>query len=50
MLSELLNVHMEDFLVKKIARPILCDMEQLDAQVMQKRCLLYYNRILQSVA
>ena len=50
-LSELLNVHMEDFLVKKSAVPIvLWDFKQYCAQDIEKRIIAYYNRIQQSVA
>ena len=50
MLSELLNVHMEDLLVKKNAVPMICDIEQRYAQAMQKRFIAYYKKIYQSVA
>ena len=50
MLSELLGVHMEDFLVKKSALPVLCDIEKYCARTMQKRIMAYYNKIYQSVA
>ena len=50
MLSELLNVHMEDFLVKKNAVPIVCDMEHDCSQTIQKRFAAYYKKIYQSVA
>ncbi len=50
MLSELLNVHMEDFLVKKNAEPLICDMELCDSQAMQKRVMAYSMKIYQSVA
>ena len=50
MLSELLNVHMEDLLVKKNAVPVICDIEQCYAQAAQKRFMAYYNKIYQSVA
>lgn len=50
MLSELLNVHMEDFLVKKSTAPIIYDIEQRNSQAAQKRFMLYYNKIYQSVA
>lgn len=50
MLSELLNVHMEDLLVKKHAVPVLYNMEQCYAQVAQKRFIEYYKKIYQSVA
>jgi len=50
MLSELLNVHMEDLLVKKNAVPVIYDIEQCYAQVAQKRIMAYYKKIYQSVA
>lgn len=50
MLSELLNVHMEDFLVKKNAMPMLYDIEQYCSQVSQKRLMEYYNKIYRLVA
>ena len=50
MLSELLNVHMDDLLVKKNAVPVLYNMEQCYAQVAQKRFIEYYKKIYQSVA
>ena len=50
-LSELLNVHMEDFLVKKSAVPIvLWDFKQYCVQDTEKRIIAYYNRIQQAVA
>ena len=50
MLSELLNVHMEDLLVKKNAVPVIYDIEQCYAQAAQKRFMAYYKKIYQSVA
>ena len=50
MLSELLNVHMEDLLVKKNAVLVIYDIEQHYAQAMQKRFVAYYKKIYQSVA
>lgn len=50
MLSELLNVHMEDLLVKKNAVAVLYNMEQCYAQAAQKRFIEYYKKIYQSVA
>jgi transcriptional regulator with XRE-family HTH domain len=50
MLSELLNVHMEDFLVKKDALPIIYDIERYNVKAMQRRILLYCNKMYQSVA
>ena len=49
-LSELLNVHMEDFLVKKNVAPVLYDIEQCYFLSMQKRFMEYYKKIYQSVA
>ena len=45
MLSELLNVHMEDFLVKKNEIPVIYDMEQLCLQDTRKRFIAYYKKI-----
>ena len=50
MLSELLNVHMEDLLVKKNAVLVTYDIEQCYAQAAQKRFIAYYKKIYQSVA
>ena len=50
MLSELLNVHMEDLLVKKNSVPVIYDIDQCYAQVAQKRFMAYYKKIYQSVA
>ena len=50
MLSQLLDVHMEDFLVKKNAVPVIYDIEQYCSWTMQKRIIAYYNRIYPSVA
>ena len=50
MLSELLGVHMEDFLVKKGTVPVIYDIEKYCARIMQKRIMAYYNKIYQSVA
>ena len=50
MLSELLGVHMEDFLVKKDSVRILCDIEHDYFPTMQKRFVEYYNKIYQSAA
>lgn len=49
MLNELLNVHMEDLLVKN-AVPVIYDIEQCCAQAAQKRFITYYKKIYQSVA
>ena len=50
MLSELLNVHMEDLLVKMNAVPMIYDIEQSYAQAAQKRIMVYYKKIYPSVA
>ena len=50
MLSELLNVHMEDLLVKKNVVPVLYDIELCYAQAAHKRFIAYYKKIYQSVA
>ena len=49
MLSELLNVHMEDFLVKKDIWSVLCDIERCCLQTARKRYMAYYNFIYESV-
>ena len=50
MLSELLNVHMEDLLVKKNVVFVLYDIEQYYDHAAQKRVIAYYKKIYQSVA
>ena len=50
MLSELLNVHMEDLLVKKNTVTMIYNIEQYCAQATQKRFIAYYKKIYQSVA
>ena len=50
MLSELLNVHMEDLLVKKNVVPVVYDIEKRYAQAAQKRFMAYYKKINQAVA
>ena len=50
MLSELLNVHLEDLLVKMNAVPMIYDIEQSYAQAAQKRIMVYYKKIYPSVA
>ena len=50
MLSEMLNIHMEDFLVKKNATLVIYDIEQCYDQTAQKRFIAYYEKIYQSVA
>ena len=50
MLSELLNVHMEDLLVKKNTVPLIYDIEQCYTQAAQKRFMAYYKKIYHPVA
>ena len=50
MLSELLDVHMEDLLVKKNAILFVYDIEEYNAKSAQRRVLLYCKKIYQSVA
>ena len=50
MLSELLNVHMEDFLVKKHVLPMVWDIDWYEPQTCEKRVLAYYKKIEASVA
>lgn len=50
MLSELLGVHMEDFLVKKNTVAMIYDVEQYCLQDAQKRFIAYYKNIYQLVA
>ena len=50
MLSELLNVHMEDLLVKKNALPVIYDIGQCYTRTAQKRFMVYYKKIYPSVA
>ena len=50
MLSELLNVHMEDFLVKKDDMAFLYDFKKDCSKNTQKRFVLYYKKIFHSVA
>ena len=50
MLSELLNVHMEELLVKNNTAPIILVMEKRQFQSMQKRIIAYYKKIYDSVA
>lgn len=49
MLSELLNVHMEDFLVKKSTVLMKCDVGLRYSQATLKRFVAYYKKIYQSV-
>ena len=50
MLSELLNVHMEDFLVKKNAKPTIYDVEQYNIVAAQRRIIAYCQKMYQLVA
>ena len=50
MLSELLDVHMEDLLVKKNAMLFIYDIEQYNTESAKRRILLYCEKIYQSVA
>ncbi len=50
MLSELLNVHMEDFLVKQNINPIIYDIEQYNIVATQRRMIVYCRKMYQSVA
>ena len=50
MLSELLNVHMEELLVKKNAVLVIYNVEKCYAQAAQKRFIAYYKKIYESVA
>ena len=50
MLSELLNVHMENLLVKKNAVSVIYDIEQRYSRDAQQRFITYYKKIYQSVA
>ena len=50
MLSELLGVHMEDFLVKKNTVAMIYDVEQYCLQDAQKRFIAYYKQIYRLVA
>lgn len=50
MLSELLNVHVEEFLVKKNVVTVIYDIEQRYSRDAQQRFITYYKKIYQSVA
>lgn len=50
MLSELLNVHMEDFLVKKNVAAVICVIEQYYLETAQKRFTAYFKEIYKSAA
>ena len=50
MLSELLNVHMEELLVKKSVVPVVNGIEQRYSKAAQQRLMTYYKKIYKSVA
>lgn len=50
MLSELLDVHMEELLVKKKTVPVIFDVEKQNLQSAKVRCIEYYKKIYQLVA
>ena len=50
MLSELLDVHMEDLLVKKNTMPFKYDIEQYNMREAQRRLSLYCKMMYRSVA
>ena len=50
MLSELLNVHMEELLVKKNTIPVIYNIEQCYVQATQKRFIAYHKKMYPSVA
>ena len=50
MLSELLDVHIEDLLVKKNVKHFTYDIEQYNMKETQRRILLYCKKVYQSVA
>ena len=50
MLSELLNVHMEEFLVKKNVVTVIYDIEQRYSRDAHQRFITYYKKIYKSVA
>ena len=50
MLSELLNVHMEDFLVKKNVETVIYIMKQYYLGTAQKRFTAYFKKIYMSAA
>lgn len=45
MLSQLLKVHMEDFLVKKNAALVICDVELHRTYTVQERFMVYYKKL-----
>ena len=50
MLSELLNIHMEDFIVKKNADIVMWDIEWNNILNMKKRIALHLNKLYKIVA
>lgn len=50
MLSQLLGVHMEDFLIKKNATPMISNMDSSNLQYAQRRYIAYYKKIYPFVA
>lgn len=50
MLSELLNVHMEELLVKKNSVPMEYNVERCYVKVVKSRLLTYYEKIYQLMA
>ena len=50
MLSELLGVHMEDFLVKKNTEPMIYEIEWYGPRTTQTQLLEYYKKICESAA
>lgn len=50
MLSELLNVHMEELLVKKNTIPIIYTVEKSCLQTAQRRFVEYYKRLYRKIA
>lgn len=50
MLSELLDVHMEDFLVKKQMLFFIYDIEKHNLKTAEARYIKYYRRICQTMA
>ncbi len=50
MLSELLNVHMEAFLVKKNSVLVIYDIEKYNFAPAQKRFITYYKKLYESAA
>lgn len=49
-LSQLLGVHMEEFLAKKDRTTVFCDIEQYNLQSAHKRYMAYYKKVYRIVA